>query len=85
MAFDLELRKMNFVIEIKLASSLIKKAGERDRASGLAKRYLQDIKNTNFLMLVIGENSERAEQRVFSLEDEIKNDYTCYFHFLEAN
>lgn len=84
-AFDLELGKMNFVIEIKLASSLIKKAGERDRASGQAKRYLQDFKNTNFLMLVIGENSERAEQRVLSLEDEIKNDYKCYFHFLEAN
>jgi len=84
-AFDLELGKMNFVIEIKLASSLIKKSGERDRASGQAKRYLQDFKNTNFLMLVIGEKFQRAEQKVISLEDEIKNDFKCYFHFLEAN
>jgi len=42
-AFDLDLGKMNFVIEMKLASSL-KKTGERDRASGQAKRYLQDFK-----------------------------------------
>lgn len=82
-AFDLDLGKMNFVIEMKLASSL-KKTGERDRASGQAKRYLQDFKKNNFLMLVIGENADRADRNVISLETEIKNDYKCYFHFLEA-
>lgn len=82
-AFDLDLGKMNFVIEMKLASSL-KKTGERDRASGQAKRYLQDFKKNNFLLLVIGENSDRADRNVISLENEIKNDYKCYFHFLEA-
>jgi hypothetical protein len=82
-AFDLELGKMNFVIEMKLASSL-KKTGERDRASGQAKRYLQDFKKNNFLMLVIGEKADRADRNVISLETEIKNDYKCYFHFLEA-
>lgn len=83
-AFDLELGKMHFVIEIKLAASL-KKTSERDRASGQAKRYLQDFKKNNFLMLVIGEKSDRADKNVISLEQEIKNDYKCYFHFLEAN
>lgn len=82
-AFDLDLGKMNFVIEMKLASSL-KKTGERDRASGQAKRYLQDFKKNNFLMLVIGDNLERLDRNVISLEAEIKNDYKCYFHFLEA-
>jgi hypothetical protein len=82
-AFDLDLGKMNFVIEMKLASSL-KKTGERDRASGQAKRYLQDFKKCNFLMLVIGENSDRVDRNVISLETEIKNDFKCYFHFLEA-
>ena len=83
-AFDLELGKMHFVIEIKLAASL-KKTSERDRASGQAKRYLQDFKKNNFLMLVIGEMADRADKNVISLEQEIKNDYKCYFHFLEAN
>ena len=82
-AFDLDLGKMNFVIEMKLASSL-KKTGERDRASGQAKRYLQDFKKNNFLMLVIGENADRVDRNVISLETEIKNDFKCYFHFLEA-
>jgi hypothetical protein len=82
-AFDLELGKMHFVIELKLAASL-KKTGERDRASGQAKRYLQEFKKTNFLMLVIGEKSDKADKNVISLEHEIKNDYKCYFHFLEA-
>jgi hypothetical protein len=82
-AFDLDLGKMNFVIEMKLASSL-KKTGERDRASGQAKRYLQDFRKNNFLMLVIGENADRVDRNVISLETEIKNDFKCYFHFLEA-
>jgi hypothetical protein len=82
-AFDLELGKMNFVIEIKLASSL-KKTGERDRASGQAKRYLQEFKKNNFLMLVIGENTDKVDRNIISIETEIKNDFKCYFHFLEA-
>lgn len=82
-AFDLELGKMHFVIELKLAAHL-KKTGERDRASGQAKRYLQDFKKNNFLMLVIGHKADKEERNVISLEHEIKNDFKCYYHFLEA-
>jgi hypothetical protein len=83
-AFDIELGKMNFVIELKLAASL-KKTNERDRASGQAKRYLQEFKKNNFLMLVIGNKEDKDDKNIISLETEIKKDFKCYFYFLEVN
>jgi hypothetical protein len=83
-AFDLDLGKMNFVIEMKLASSL-KKTGERDRVSGQTKRYLQDFKKNNFLMLVFGENADRVDRNVISLETEIKMTLNVTFTFLKQN
>lgn len=82
--FDLELGNLNFVIEIKLSSSL-KKSNEKDRASGQVKRYLQEFKKKNFLMLVIGEKADKSEKNIINLEKEIINDFKCYYFFLEAN
>jgi hypothetical protein len=35
-------------------------------------------------MLILGEKADKANKNVISLETEIKKDFNCYFHFLEA-
>ncbi|TAE26583.1 MAG: hypothetical protein EAZ92_10455 [Candidatus Kapaibacterium sp.] len=80
-AYDLELGDSDFVIEIKLASSL-KKTDQKDRASGQIKRYLQEVKSNNFLLLVIGLQNEKKEKNIVDIEKEVVKDFDCYFCYI---
>jgi hypothetical protein len=74
-----------FAIEIKLASSLTNNAGQRQRASGQVKEYVKGLKNTNLILVIIGNKEDYANKNIKALEDEVEKDYNCYFIFHHTN
>lgn len=82
--FDLEIGSMNYVIEIKMASSA-KKSSERDRADGQMKRYLSEFKKKeNFMMLIAGEKGDLQDHHIRGIKKAAEKDYGVNFYFLEA-
>ena len=81
--FDLVLGNMNFVIEIKMAKS-IKNSGQRQRASGQIKQYLEEFGNKNLMLLVVGTNDLKQDKNIKSLEKEVLKDFKCYYHYITA-
>lgn len=82
--FDSVVGEMDFVIEVKLAASL-KSSGQRHRASGQIKQYLEEIGSRNFLLLVIGNEEMKQEKNVKSLEKEVLEDFKCYVTLVLLN
>jgi hypothetical protein len=68
-----------FAVELKLASSLVNNAGQRQRASGQVKEYVKNLKNNNLILMIIGPKDEYSNKNIKSLEEEIESDYNCYF------
>lgn len=68
-----------FALELKLASSIVKKAGERQRVSGQVKQYVKTLNNTNLVVVIIGPKADYSSKNIKELEDEIESDFKCYF------
>ena len=81
---DLEIGKMNFLIELKLSSSIIDKSDEHDRTSGQMDRYLEKIEPQKYLLLIVGLTKDEDDWRIDSLEKKAKNKCKCHFRFLEV-
>lgn len=81
--FDLVIGEMNFVIEIKMASSL-KSSGQRQRASGQIKQYLEEFGNKNLMLLVLGTSDMKQDKNIKSLEKEVLKDFKCFYHYMIA-
>ncbi|MFN5319034.1 MAG: hypothetical protein ACK5CY_09365, partial [Bacteroidia bacterium] len=72
---------VGYAVEIKLASSLMNKADQRQRTSGQVKEYVKGLKNTNLILLVVGNKEDYSNKNIKALEDEVENDFKCYFIF----
>ena len=81
--FDLVVGNMNFVIELKMAKSL-KNSGQRQRASGQIKQYLEEFGNKNLMLLVVGTEDLKQDKNIKSLEKEVLKDFKCYYHYVTA-
>jgi len=81
--FDLEIGNIKYVIEMKLASSA-KKTDQRDRAYGQMKRYLDEFKSKNFMLLVAGEETDKQDPNIKSLKNAAEKEFGVNFYFLEA-
>ena len=81
--FDLEIGNMNYVIEMKLASSA-KKTDQRDRAYGQMKRYLDEFKSKNFMLFIAGESSDKQDPNIKSLKKAAEKEFGVNFYFLDA-
>lgn len=81
--FDLVIGDMNFVIEIKMASSL-KNSGQRQRASGQIKQYLEEFGTKNLMLLVLGTSDMKQDKNINSLEKEVLKDFKCFYHYMTA-
>jgi len=81
---DLVVGNLDFVIELKLSKSL-KNAGQRQRASGQIKQYLEEQGNNNFMLLVVGDKEDKQDKNLKSLEKEVTKEYKCFYHFIELN
>tara|TARA_B100000768_G_C11187648_1_gene335820 strand:- start:118 stop:963 length:846 start_codon:yes stop_codon:yes gene_type:complete len=81
--FDLVVGNMNFVIELKMAKSL-KNSGQRQRASGQIKQYLEEFGNKNLMLLVVGSEDLKQDKNIKSLEKEVLKDFKCYYHYVTA-
>jgi hypothetical protein len=68
-----------FAIEMKLASSIVNNAGQRQRASGQVKEYVKNLKNKNLIVLIIGPKQDYSSKNIKALEEEVESDYNCYF------
>lgn len=82
-AFDIEIGNMTYVIEIKLASS-IKGTGQRDRAYGQMKRYLDEFNSKNFMLLIAGENADKQDANLKALKKAAESEFKVHFYFLEV-
>ena len=81
--FDLEIGDLTYVIEIKMADSA-KKTDQRDRAYGQMKRYLDEHKSKNFMLLVAGLSEDKQDHNIKSLKKAAEKEFGINFYFLEA-
>ena len=80
--YDLVIGDNDFVIEIKMAKAL-KTASGRQKASGQIKQYVSEFDVENFMLLVIGDEEDKQNEKILYLEKEVINDYNCFYYFIE--
>jgi len=80
--YDLVIGDNDFVIEIKM-SKAIKTASGRQKASGQIKQYISEYDVKNFMLLIVGDKEDKQNEKVQYLENEVINDYNCFYYFLE--
>jgi hypothetical protein len=82
--FDLEFGDLNFVIEIKMASTI---KSSKHGASGQIAEYLDkgdNVPEKKFLVLVAGLPDEEELQHVKGLKKDCKTKFKCHYEYLEA-
>lgn len=81
--FDLEIGNMSYVIELKL-SSAAKKTAQRDRAYGQMKRYLDEFKSKNYMLLIAGDKADKQNDNIKALKKAAENEFGVNYYFMDA-
>ena len=81
--FDLEIGNMSYVIELKL-SLAAKKTGQRDRAYGQMKRYLDEFKSKNYMLLIAGDKADKQNDNIKALKKAAEKDFGVNYYFMDA-
>lgn len=81
--FDLEIGNMSYVIELKL-SSAAKKTDQRDRAYGQMKRYLDEFKSKNYMLLIAGDKADKQNDNIKALKKAAEKEFGVNYYFMEA-
>lgn len=81
--FDLEVGNMSYVIELKL-SSAAKKTDQRDRAYGQMKRYLDEFKSKNYMLLIAGDKADKQDDNIKALKKAAEKDFGVNYYFMDA-
>lgn len=81
--FDLEIGNMSYVMELKL-SSAAKKTDQRDRAYGQMKRYLDEFKSKNYMLLIAGDKADKQNSNIKALKKAAEKEFGVNYYFMEA-
>ncbi|MBI2282033.1 MAG: hypothetical protein HYU68_15260 [Bacteroidetes bacterium] len=79
--FDIEIGNGDFVIEIKMASTI---KSSKHGASGQINQYLRNFDPKKFMLLIAGEKNEEEKPHIQSLINECKKDFKCHWDYLYA-
>lgn len=79
--YDIDIGDNDFVIEIKMASSI---KSSKHEASGQIRHYLKGFDPKKFMLLIIGEKSEEDKPNIISLIYECKKDFKCHVDYMYA-
>ena len=73
---------MNFVIEIKMASTI---KTSKHGASGQIYEYLKGFNPDKFMLVIAGERSEEELQHIQALIKDCKTSFKCHWDYIYAD